>query len=121
MAFIRKTTYLRNAAFLISLPDIFPRGHFVVDCTPVPSALNRRESSVKKSDLLRALQKEILRHSFDTFVDEPPSIARGGKGVVVPGCPACQKRINTTNQFLHHLADDVLPALIDRLSVEANR
>jgi hypothetical protein len=39
--------------------------------------------------------------------------------VVVPGCPACEKRINTMSQFLDHLADDVLPALIEELSVDA--
>ncbi len=67
---------------------------------------------MKKSDLLRALQKEILRHDFNYFVDQPPSVAQGGKGVVVPGCPACKKRINTMNQFLDHLAEDAMPALI---------
>jgi hypothetical protein len=40
-----------------------------------------------KSDLLRALQPEIRHHTFDTFVDTPPSIAQGGNGVVTPGCP----------------------------------
>jgi len=29
---------------------------------------------MKKSELLRALQTEIRRHTFDTFVDQPPSI-----------------------------------------------
>ncbi len=72
---------------------------------------------MQKSVLLRALQQEILRHDFSYFVDEPPSIAQGGRGVVVPGCPACAKRINTMSRFLH-LADDVLPALIERMSVE---
>jgi hypothetical protein len=72
--------------------------------------------NMKKSELLQALQAEIRRHSFDTFVDHPPSVAQGSKGVVVPGCPACRKRINTMAQFLDHLADDVLPGLIDRLS-----
>jgi hypothetical protein len=28
------------------------------------------------------LQTEITGHSFDTFVDEPPSVAQGGRGVV---------------------------------------
>ncbi len=74
---------------------------------------------MKKSDLLRALQKEILRHDFDCFVDEPPSVAQGGRGVVVPGCPTCKKRIQTMNQFLHHLADDAMPALIEKLSAES--
>jgi hypothetical protein len=42
-----------------------------------------------KADLLRLLQQEIRKHNFDCFVDEPPSMAQGGRGVVVPGCPRC--------------------------------
>jgi hypothetical protein len=53
---------------------------------------------------------------FSTFVDEPPSVARGGNGVVVPGCPLCKKRFGTTPQFLDHLTDDVLPAVLNGLS-----
>jgi hypothetical protein len=71
---------------------------------------------MQKSNLLRAIQQEILRHDFSYFVDEPPLVAQGGKGVVVPGCSACKKRINTMNKFLEHLADDAMPALIERLS-----
>jgi len=71
---------------------------------------------MKKSALLRELQAEICRHDFNYFVDQPPSVAHGGKGVVVPGCPACMKRINTMNQFPDHLAEDAMPALIERLS-----
>ncbi len=67
---------------------------------------------MRKSDLLRALQAEIRRHTFDTFVDSPPSVAQGGKGVVYPGCPACRKRLFTMVNFMDHLADDVLPDLI---------
>ena len=48
-------------------------------------------------------------------------MAQGGKGVVVPECPACKKRINTMNQFLDHLAEDVMPALIERLSDASER
>ena len=44
-----------------------------------------------KSQLLLLLQQEI-RHDFAYFVDQPPSMAQGGRGVVVPGCPACQKQ-----------------------------
>ena len=69
-------------------------------------------------ELLFALQQEIRRHSWDHFIEEPPSVAQGGKGVVVPGCTACRKRINTHNQFLDHLANDVLPPLLDRLSAD---
>ncbi len=71
---------------------------------------------MKTSVLLRALQQEIRRHDFSYFVDQPPSVAQGGKGVVVPGCPACMKRISTMNQFLDHLAEDAMPALIEKLS-----
>ena len=73
---------------------------------------------MQKSALLAAIQKEIHRHDFSYFVDEPPSIAQGGKGVIVAGCPACKKRINTMQQFLDHLAKDAMPALIERLSVK---
>src|SRR5260370_16566663 len=34
----------------------------------------------EKSVLLRALQQEIRRHDFSCFVDQPPSVAEGGKG-----------------------------------------
>jgi len=71
---------------------------------------------MQKSVLLRAIQQEIRRHDFNYFVDQPRSIAQGGRGVVVPGCPACQKRINTMNQFLDHLAEDAMPALLERLA-----
>ena len=71
---------------------------------------------MQKSALLPALQQEIRRHDFSCFVDQSPSVAQGGKGVVVPGCPACRKRINTMNQFLDHLAEGAMPALIEKLS-----
>ena len=73
---------------------------------------------MKKSELYAALRTELHRHDFSTFVDRPPSIAQGGRGVVVPGCPTCKKRFQTMPQFLDHLTDDVLPALLDRLSSE---
>jgi hypothetical protein len=71
---------------------------------------------VQKSVLLAAIQKEIQRHDFSYFVDEPPPVAEGGRGVVVAGCPACRKRINTMQAFLDHLTKDVMPELINRLS-----
>jgi hypothetical protein len=45
---------------------------------------------------------------------------RHGKGIVVAGCPARKKRMNTMTQFLDHLANDVIPALIDRLSAASS-
>ena len=71
---------------------------------------------MKKSELIAAIQKEILRHEFSTFVDEPPVSSKGGKGVVVPGCSICRKRANTISDFLEHIAHDAIPPLIERLS-----
>jgi hypothetical protein len=71
---------------------------------------------MRKSELLAALKQEIHRHDLSHFVDEPPSVAHGGKGVVVTGCPTCKKRFGTTSQFIDHLTDDVLPPLLDKLS-----
>jgi hypothetical protein len=68
------------------------------------------------SALIAAIQSELRRHSPDTFIDQPPSIAHGGKGVVVVGCPACHKKLYTVSQFIEHLARDVIPAVVARLS-----
>jgi hypothetical protein len=48
----------------------------------------------------------------------PPSVAQGGRGVVVSGCATCKKKFGTMPQFMDHLTDDVLPAILDRLSQE---
>jgi hypothetical protein len=72
---------------------------------------------MEKTELLRVLQTEIRRHSFDAFVDEPPIMTGGERGVAVPGCPACRKRINTVAQFVDHLANDVLPNIVEGLDV----
>jgi hypothetical protein len=61
-----------------------------------------------KAKILQQAKIELQRHVWDTYVDEPPSVAQGGKGVVVTGCSACKKRTNTNAQYLKHLADDVL-------------
>jgi hypothetical protein len=62
--------------------------------------------------IIVALRNELQRHDFDTYVDNPPSIAQGGRGVVVSGCPACKKQMQSVNQFMHHLLDEVLPATV---------
>jgi hypothetical protein len=38
-----------------------------------------------KDSFLSALQREILRHNFDTFVDSPPTVAQGGRGLCRTG------------------------------------
>jgi hypothetical protein len=50
---------------------------------------------MRKSELIAAIQKEILRHDFGTFVDNPPSVAQGGRRVVVPGCATYNQRAPT--------------------------
>jgi len=82
--------------------------------SPLPTFTWSR--SMLKSKLLDAILREIYRHGFDTFVDEPPTTARGGNGVVVTDCPACKKRLQSMNEFLRHLAEDAMPPLLDRLS-----
>jgi hypothetical protein len=77
------------------------------------------ESTMSPQELLKALQTEIRRHDFSTFLTEEPSMANGGPGVVVPGCPACKKWLFTMANFMDHLADDVSPTLIDKLSTES--
>jgi hypothetical protein len=74
-----------------------------------------RETTVNKFALRTAIQHEIRQNDFSPFIDEPPSVAQGGKGVVARGCPACRKRINTVTHFLDHLAEDAMPAILDRL------
>ncbi len=67
---------------------------------------------MNRDAILQAAKSELQKHYMDTFVDEPPIVAQGGKGVVVTGCPPCRKRLQTHNQFMSHLTDDVLPKIV---------
>jgi hypothetical protein len=67
-----------------------------------------------KPELLEAAQHELMKHHWDTFCTEPLTIAEGGKGVIVPGCVHCRKLLYTDNQYLRHLALDVLPKIIEK-------
>jgi hypothetical protein len=67
---------------------------------------------MKKSELLKAIQEEIRRHSLSTFMNREHKI-------VETGCPLCERHFGTVEQFKRHLTDDVLPPLLDKLSVEA--
>lgn len=62
--------------------------------------------------IISAVRREFQKHSWDTFVDEPPAISHGGKGVVVPGCPACKIRINTMNVFMEHVEEKVTAVIV---------
>lgn len=58
-----------------------------------------------------AIRAEFQKHRFDTFVDQPPSVAQGGKGVVVPGCAMCKVQIQTVERFVSHVCEKVLEKL----------
>ena len=58
-------------------------------------------------ELLANLQREIQQHTLGTFPD-----GIGPNAVVVTGCPTCRKKLQTINQFVRHLTDDVLPGVI---------
>ena len=60
-------------------------------------------TSKRNAKFFRRAKTELMRHSWDTFVDDPPSVAQGGKGVVVSGCPACKKQFGTNTRYLEHL------------------
>ena len=62
-----------------------------------------------KSDLLKAIQREISRHGLDTF---PVRVDNGN--LVTPGCPQCRKTLYTVDNFIDHIDNDVLPPLLDR-------
>jgi hypothetical protein len=75
-------------------------------------AADANEKPNLKAKILEAAQQELMRHTWDTFVNNSPSMAQGGKGVVVPGCTACRKILYSDHQYLSHLAVDVLPQIL---------
>jgi hypothetical protein len=101
--------------FLVQqIPKTFPRG------TENDIIWAKRKRTIivpppmTREKVLTVARQEMQKHSFDTFVDEPPSIAQGGRGVVVSGCPHCKIKFQSLNQFMSHLMDDVLPVIADR-------
>ena len=72
--------------------------------------LKLNDRLMDKTEILKEAQQELMRHSWDTFVNDPPQ--PGLKGSVVPGCPVCRKILYTDHQYLSHLALDVLPKIL---------
>ena len=66
-----------------------------------------------RTRILQEAKAELERHVWGTFVEGDMSVALGGSGVVVSCCEACRKRFGTNSQCLRHLADDVLPGIIE--------
>jgi hypothetical protein len=71
-----------------------------------------RETKIR---IFESAKAEFIRHKWDMFEDEPPSAGAGGCGVVIPGCPACRKHINTLDEFFRHQSDDVLPVTLRKV------
>jgi len=70
-----------------------------------------RETKIR---IFESAKAEFVRHKWDVFEDEPPSVGAGGSGATVVGCPACRKRINTLDGFFRHQSDDVLPVILQK-------
>lgn len=87
----------------------------LLELSPRSSPIQNGESSAQVQ-IARFDPARDHSHDFSHFVDDPPSIAEGGKDIVVPGCPRCRVRIHTMSQFLDHLANDAMPALVERLA-----
>jgi hypothetical protein len=64
--------------------------------------------------ILKRAQQELSKHIWDNFVEgDVRSIADGGKGVVSVGCAGCELSLQTRGQYMRHLCEDVLPAIVD--------
>jgi hypothetical protein len=74
-----------------------------------PRIARDKGEKMNNSELLNAVQTEIRRHALDVFVQSPP-------GAYVRGCPACKKQLNTPRDLVEHIAADVLPSLIEKMS-----
>jgi len=61
--------------------------------------------------VIAIIRAEMSRHKFDTYVDDPPSIAQYGRGTVVSGCSICRMRLSTVGQFVDHLTKSVVLAV----------
>ena len=73
---------------------------------------------MQKSALLAAIQREIYRHDFGTYVVDPPTIAQGGRGIVVADS-SLQEAPSVYERVSPDLTEDAMPALLDRLSNSA--
>lgn len=61
--------------------------------------------------VVRLLCEKVARFRFCPSC-VTPSVAQGGNGVVVTGCVVCRKQFGTNTQYLDHLAEDVILAIL---------
>jgi hypothetical protein len=65
-----------------------------------------------KGKILAATKTELLRHSWGTYVDEPPKYGGRWKGSGRAGMRNVQEEGEYNDQYMEHLADDVLPVIL---------
>jgi hypothetical protein len=54
-------------------------------------------------------EKRIFQHlSEPTFIEETLTVAQDDREIIGPG-HRCEKKLNTANEYLRHLGNDVLP------------
>jgi hypothetical protein len=63
--------------------------------------------------ILADAKAELEGQVWGTFVERKASVAVRGTGGVVSDCEAGRKRFGTRSSYLRHLADDVLPGIIE--------
>jgi hypothetical protein len=63
-----------------------------------------------------ALTSEVHKPATFERVRHPPYMVAKEK-VVITGCTLCRKHFETVEQFKRHITEDVLPPLLDKLSV----
>jgi hypothetical protein len=67
-----------------------------------------------RNEILAEAQRELSKHIWDNFVTgDGRSVAQGGRGVVVVGCAVCKLHLQTRDQYMRHLTNDVLPGIVD--------
>jgi hypothetical protein len=68
----------------------------------------------KNDPVLKLAQAALESHRWGHFVEgDTRTMAEGGKGTIAVGCEKCQIPLNTIPQFMQHLSEDVLPAILD--------
>ncbi len=82
--------------------------HMALAIPALIDRLSEQNATTLKSNLITAVQREIQRHDLDSYMKD---------GKLRYGCPRCDVQLNSTNQFIEHIAM-AIPALIDRLSPE---
>jgi hypothetical protein len=107
----------RALAKHIHKPSKWRKYGFVPMCYPIcPFPPFRRNQCSNPNCLPRCKRRFIALTSLTTWTNR-----RQWLRAAVAGCPACKVRINSMSQFLDHLANDVMPRLLDRLSSLQNR